>query len=649
VHDDGYNFVRLQIVDAPQTTTNKQLFLLDARQTSNLNSRLQSIITGMMDTGTDTHRIQLTMGTPMIGKPTIETPSMVVMDKSYIEMMGEEFMTSEVTEDTGMVSGIEIAPSKRSCLESVSTDSTDPLTTGSGSSGSWSVSSNSLVDARTDTSDDSEEDENDQAPDTGTPLFCNAGGSMGNFVDADGFFSPVYRRRRKGKPKKKRATISLAAKRPCDVQEERTRVEMVLVMKPDSLSERGKKNVSVVPEELGIVNTVENEPDRLFSSLISKTTSLLCSMSLKATNLPFLLNSVTHSASNGFSLQPPFVMFPNKSTVFVAKHKDSDVYQLMSRGPIPVDSLSQLFAIQERMEGLFVSILAFHDGIPALVGNDPLALNGNHFNILLDDWRRKRKTKIGTNTETDKVALKPKRKMQIDVDDECGNFVCNPGLLPLMTSPVTTNDETSLLCDEELRAVMRITQNGNDTSALFPCFSTGSDSCYSNESDDGLRDELGALESLQKELQVELQTAEATIDEIDEIDIGMGKFKLPSARSNGTDDINIGKGSKPIRKLPSARRREEYSIPLSPPIPHPPRSRRRVRFSKTNTEHIFISETISDESAEDYGCEFHMDEYSLAFEDVFEELKEGFLQNLHYFRPRQPKDRVATRSNMHYF
>jgi hypothetical protein len=591
------------------------------------------------------------MGTSTTG--AMDKSSVDRKGQQYIEMMGEEFMTSEVTEDdTGMVSGFEIAPSKMSCLESVSTDSTDPITTDS--SDSWSVSSNSLVDARTDTSDDSEEDENDQAPHTGTPLFCNAGGSMGSFVNADGFCSPVYgRRRRRGKPKKEIATRSIAVMRPpCDVQEERTRVEMVLVVKMDSLSERRKKNGSFIPEELGIVNTVENQPDQLFRSLISKTTSLLCSMSLKATNLPFLLNSVTHSASNGFSLQPPFVMFPNKSTVFVAKHKDSDIYHLMSRGPIPVDSLSHLFGIQERMEGLFVSILAFHDGIPALVGNDPLALDGNHFSILLDDWRRKRKTKIASISETNKVALKPKRNMQIDVDDECGNFVCNPGLLPLMTSPETTNDETDLLCDEELRAVMKITQNGNDTSALFPCFSTGSDSYHSCESDDGLRDELGALESLQNELQVELQTAEATIDDDDDIDIEMGKTKLPSARSDGTDDIHIGTRIKPIRKLPSARRREEYSTPLSPPVPLPPRSRRRVRFSNTNTEHIFISDitSISDDgSAEDYGCEFHLDEYSYAIEDCFEELKEGFLQNLQYFRPRQPKDRVATRSNMHYF
>jgi hypothetical protein len=180
----------------------------------------------------------------------------------------------------------------------------------------------------------------------------------------------------------------------------------------------------------------------------------------------------------------------------------------MSRGPIPVDSLPQLFDMQDRMEGLFVSILAFHDGIPPLVGDDPLALNGNDFSILLDDWRRKskRKNKSETETETVKhtsVVLKPRKYMQIDVDDECGNFVCNPSFLPLMTSPKPANDETDLLCDDELRAVMKITQNGNDTSALFPCFSTGSDS-FSCESDDGLKDEMGALESLQNELQITL-------------------------------------------------------------------------------------------------------------------------------------------------
>jgi hypothetical protein len=411
-----------------------------------------------------------------------------------IEIMGEEFMTSEVIEND-VVSGIEIAPSK-SCGESVSTASTDPLSTDS--SGSWSISSNSLVDARTDTSDDSEEDGNDQAPYTRTPLFCNTESSMENLVGAEGFCRPVSGRLRKIT---QRATGSPEATRHCDVQEERTRVEMVLVV-------RLRNNISLNSEEKGIVSTVENQPDRLLSSVISKTSSLLCMMSLKATDLPFLLNSVTHSASNAVSLQPPFVMFPNKSSVFVAKHKDSDIYQLMSRGPIPVDSLPQLFDMQDRMEGLFVSILAFHNGIPPLVGNDPLALNGDDFSILLDDWRRKRKNKKNSETETQtakqtSLVLKPRRNMQIDVDDECGNFVCNPGLVPLMTSPKPANDETDLLCDDELRAVMKITQNGNDTSALFPCFSTGSDS-FSCESDDGLKDEMGALESLQNELQITL-------------------------------------------------------------------------------------------------------------------------------------------------
>jgi hypothetical protein len=528
------------------------------------------------------------MGTSTIGTPTTETPTMTAMDISSvagkgqqcIEVMGEEFMTSEAMEND-MVSGIEIAPSK-SCGESVSTASTHPLSTDS--SESWSLSSTSLVDARTDTSDDSEEDENDQAPYLRTPLFCNAGSSMESLVGAEGVCNPAYGRRRIEKPRKQRATNLPAAMRRCDVQEERTRVEMILVV-------RLENNVSLNSEEQSIVNTVENQPDRLLSSVISKSTSLLCMMSL-----------------------------------------------------IPVDRLSQLFDMQNRMEGCFLSILAFHDGIPALVGNDPLALNGNHFSIPLDDWLRNRKTikKSETDTETEKdspVALKPKRNMQIEVEDECRNFVCNPGLLPLMTSPRTANDETDLLCDEELRAVMKITQNGNDTSALFPCFSVGSDS-YSCESDDGLKDEMGALDRLQNELQIELETAEETIKELETAKVTI----------DGTEAIAIGTGKKSIGKLPLLRRRR-YQKPLSSPTLPPPRSKRRVRFSKTHTEHIFISEiaSISDESAEDYGCEFHLDEYTYVIEDAVEELTSLFVQRLQYFRPRQPKDRVATRSNTHYF
>jgi hypothetical protein len=677
------------------------------------------------------------MGTTTTGTTTIGTTKMWAMATSTdttkgedcIEILGDEFVTTEVIEDH-LVCGIEILPSKSSG-DSVATGPTYPITTDS--SGSWSLSSNSLLEIITDISEDIDGNGNDQAQKsyslpyaaTQSPLCCNAGSSMENYASmeayADVVCSPVYGRRRR--PKKKCATKSPAPVKQCDVQEERTRVEMVLVMKldMDCLSDSERDCVTsdcvtsdclasdcvasdcvvsdcvardcktsdcvasdcvaservaseraaserVASERVAsecaasecaservasdcarrIINLMDPEPDLLFNRLISRTTSLLCRMSLKATDLPFLHKSVTHSPSNGFALQPPFVMFPNKSSVFVAKHKESDIYQLMSRGPIPVDSLPQLFDIQDHMDGLFVSVLAFHDGIPALVGKDPLALDGNNFSILLDDWRRKRKrsprngltveTNTHTNTNTRALSpLKPRSNMQIDVDDEYGNFVCNPGLLPLMTSPKSNNDDTNLLQDDELRAIMKITQNGNDTSALFPCFFEGSGGSFA-ESDDGLGAEMGALESLQKDLQVELHIAEVIVNEA-----------AAKPKDIGTEKTPINPTLLPIRKRVYTILRSQTPRPSPRPSPQ---EIRRVRFSNKNEEHIFVSEITSrsDESGDDYyGCEFHFDDYTYAIEDVFEEFTNAFREMWQQFKPRQPRGRVANRSNMHFF
>ena len=67
-------------------------------------------------------------------------------------------------------------------------------------------------------------------------------------------------------------------------------------------------------------------------------------------------------------------------------------------------------------------------------------------------------------------------------------------------------DSVDLLLDSELRAVMKITKDGEDASTLFP--SVSFDSFMATcDSDDGLDDELVALEMLEVDLRQEMDTA----------------------------------------------------------------------------------------------------------------------------------------------
>ena len=556
-----------------------------------------------------------------------------------IETWGE-FTASEVTEDN-IVCGIELSPNKsgdsKKSGDDVATIATYPSTSLS-SSESWSLSNNSLIEAAAQTYGKLSLGGNGRDPleivKKRPSFLCSSTRSSIQRCAAEvcGPVSDIYTG-----TNTKNATKPQALRIECDTQEETTRFEMVLLPKRlqavqpsaeedqpqalriecDTSEETTRCEVLLMPKKLQaiqpsvledrqvdetkvpskvqereIINVMEPKPDSLFPKLMmNKPSSFLCSMVLSGKDVNFVLKTRQHSKTNDEGLHPPFVMFPNQTSVFVSKSRQSQVYQLLSRGPIPVDSVPELFRIQNSIVGGFVSIKAFCDGVPALDRQKPLALHDSNFSILLDDWCRKKKRVVGAaklNSSSASSSSQETCKMQIHIDNEYEHFFCNPSSLPLMTSPSSKADDTSLFRDKELQAVMRITQDGNDTSALFPSFSDAGSS-FEAESDDGLRDEMGALDDVQKELHTELHIAETVIK---------------------------GTGGDIFEAL-------EYLAKKSPRATNPSPRRtyvRRVHFSNYNEERVFIAdaESRSEESRNEtnYGCDYFCDEMLYSFEET---------------------------------
>ncbi|KAL7560680.1 hypothetical protein ACA910_001361 [Epithemia clementina (nom. ined.)] len=78
-------------------------------------------------------------------------------------------------------------------------------------------------------------------------------------------------------------------------------------------------------------------------------------------------------------------------------------------------------------------------------------------------------------------------------------------------SSAGSTSHASLIQDSELRALLQMTHNGSNASALFPAMSQDSDTDFI--SDDGIEDELGALGIYHAALQMELERAEQILKE----------------------------------------------------------------------------------------------------------------------------------------
>jgi hypothetical protein len=147
----------------------------------------------------------------------------------------------------------------------------------------------------------------------------------------------------------------------------------------------------------------------------------------------------------------------------------------------------------------------------------------------------------------------------------------------------------SLVHDEKHRAVIMLSDSSDESSLLFPSF-TLSSALSTVESDDGLHEELGALDEVREELRKELENASFIMQSI-----------YPPTKSNdgaketGDGDIQEVMLSDAISDVHRSERTQETSTSSG--------SVRRVRFSSIVEEFVFIKEarSPSEDSCETFG------------------------------------------------
>lgn len=167
----------------------------------------------------------------------------------------------------------------------------------------------------------------------------------------------------------------------------------------------------------------------------------------------------------------------------------------------------------------------------------------------------------------------------------------------------SSTDNNDFLLDGELRAVMKITQDGDYVSPIFPSFSSDSYYLDSSESDDGLDSELGALEMLEAGLRQEIEAADSLMS-------GPGPWTSPTSASheaNQTWDSAVG-------PISSADHSSAFSLEANAAFA------KRVHFNEEVQEfHFFINDACDDRRRGMSGEESIFDDVMGVIEDMIEE------------------------------
>lgn len=254
--------------------------------------------------------------------------------------------------------------------------------------------------------------------------------------------------------------------------------------------------------EKEFINLLEPSPTNIFSDIFTRTHQTLCQVLLGAVDVPFLFNKRKQQPQgDGGGIHAPFMMFPEQNRALVSL-KTQDNYVVSSSGPLNEKTLTQLFGLYAHMKrsNAKVKNIAYQKGLPSVSGTDPVHLESNKLQLRLNGWK-KRPTK-GLDEETPSTWGSEETEEKYVVPDT--------SLIPLVAGQDKSDDVADLCNDEELKAVLKITKGGDEVSPLFPSFSedTHTEIC----SDDGLNDELGALDNINDELRKELQFADVVIN-----------------------------------------------------------------------------------------------------------------------------------------
>jgi hypothetical protein len=346
---------------------------------------------------------------------------------------------------------------------------------------------------------------------------------------------------------------------------------------------------AVMNLEKQFFNLLEPKPSQAFCDMIGRSQQALCQLLLDTLDVPFLFHRRPPSPSmDGISLQAPFMMFQKRSRALVSVD-DEDSCILSSSGPLTEGSITRLFNVQGLVNGRQVKLksFAFRDDIPSMKGTEgtkPVSLDSSVLQVRLQGWKRGSFGRMLMMPESTPIDSERKEHHSEKHENENVVVLQNTAFLPLFAGHDKGDDAASLFADEELRAVLKITKDGEEASPLFPSFSDDDHKSWDVCSDDGLDEELGALEGFNDQLRKELAIADVILKASESCDgikkanrVFISKKKVPEPPDPNDTETTLS--------MTDSEHSEE-----GPRWRIVSTKKRHVRFSERNDEFFFIAE-----------------------------------------------------------
>ena len=408
--------------------------------------------------------------------------------------------------------------------------------------------------------------------------------------------------------------------------------------------------------ETEFFNLLEPSPNKFLSDLFVRSHQSLCQLIIGSVDVPFLFNRPTplrRAHEDGKELQAPFMMFPNKNRALVSREKNED-YIVSSSGPISELTITQLFDMNCYNSGRNVKVksIGYRQGLPSLTGTTPVHIESNKLQLRLNGWRRGRRGRVSFQS------MKPKPEFDGE-ESKSGTeqkfLVPDTSLIPLVAGDSESDDVADLFADEELKAVLKITKDGDEASPLFPSFSND-DMCSDVCSNDGLDDEIGALDDINNEIRKELDFADVVIKGSGSADSLQRRLRkkvrdkvadLPSSTdTNTTLSITDSEGS----------HEETVTTDDSPEKRHK-KPQRRVHFAERHEEFIYIADLPILISCEKSQAEHNkqsqawfgkLEDAYMVLEDMMDDLALGCTTYLERSRKQPSYNKKIRASTAHY-
>ena len=371
---------------------------------------------------------------------------------------------------------------------------------------------------------------------------------------------------------------------------------------------------------------------------------------------------------------------PTRCTVHLGERNEEvrvpDEHQSVARGQPPSDiARSYLFTGQPSLRSLAI---APPQPIPPPREKLRLTVNRDAFRILLSSWRQKRARLASSPSPSS--AKSPKRSREsLDSDlnlvkdtelremicetraflsdgsghvsnpatpngatnlgiDEDNRMVLDPKALALMSNDDddtgTMEDKNMVVADRELRAVMKLTNDGEDLTSLFPSFSV--ESHCSCDSDDGLNRELGALidseASLRKEMEIATSVDRRSPMNDSVSDIGSSMSQTPASQisiysSDSSTKVISSEVDAGYSSDSSMANFAAVNSSASFVVSQETSDVRKVRFSDSIQEFVFVKDSGDDPKWTTTGTfctaggeDSFLDEVVGVFEDLLDEL-----------------------------